>query len=501
MAGLVGQTLDHYRLVEQVGQGGMATVFRALDTRTMREVAVKVLSPTIGSDKRFVRRFRREANFVSRIKHPNIIPVIGYGESRGFIYLAMPFIQGETLQSYLVAGRISDEDAARWIGQVAGALDFAHRQGIVHRDVKPSNVIIDREGNALLTDFGLARFIEGSNTLTGSMLMGTPAYIAPEQGKGMKVDGRSDEYSLGVILYQIATGTLPFDGDTPVATVLMHIQDRVPPPRQLNPDLSPDVETVILKSLAKAPTARFPSVAALNRAYQAALAGEPVPGLDRSGALRASSATLGMPRMGVPADQALAPARRTSVVWIAALGAAGVLLVAGFIAYPSLRDLLGGGPATDQPEVTLPGTTLLATTPAAVLAPSATLASTPTATPVVSADCPGLRLINFSRRGTDVIWRIDNGYSSAVRIVGYEFSLPDDNPLLGIYLGGEPLWEMPPEATPSAEASVTVPAGRTTVETGALPEFRLRYRWGDNTPSVYALTLLFENGCTLGTSW
>jgi len=277
MAGLAGQTLDHYKLVEQVGQGGMATVFRAIDTRSQAEVAIKVLSPTITGDKRFVKRFRREAEIVKQhLKHPHIVPVIAYGQTQGMVYLVMPFIRGETLSDRLIRAGLTEREAALWIGQIADALQFAHRKGVIHRDIKPANIILTDSGEAMLSDFGLAREVEGSGTLTGSMLMGTPAFVSPEQAKGEKLDRRSDQYSLGVILYLISTGRLPFDSDSPMTLVLMHIQNRVPPPRQHNPRLQPAVERVILKSLAKSPDERFEDVASMAKAYQAAIAGDPL---------------------------------------------------------------------------------------------------------------------------------------------------------------------------------------------------------------------------------
>jgi len=179
MAGLEGRDLDHYRVVELVGQGGMASVYRAQDTHRNRTVAVKVLSQTISGDRQFVRRFRREAAILKHLKHPNIVSVLDYGESQGVVYLVMPFVVGETLYERISRRKPTDADSGKWIGQVAEALAFAHGQGVIHRDVKPSNILIDREGNARLTDFGLARLIEDPSSLTGSMLMGTPAFISP----------------------------------------------------------------------------------------------------------------------------------------------------------------------------------------------------------------------------------------------------------------------------------------------------------------------------------
>ena len=277
MAGLVGQTLDQYRLVEQLGQGGMATVYRAQDTRRGVDVAIKVLSPTITGEKRFVRRFRREAEIVKqRLKHPNIVPVLAYGETSGYVYIVMPLILGETLSDRLVRRGLTEQEANLWIGQICDALEFAHKQKVIHRDIKPANIMLTESGEALLMDFGLARDVEGSGKLTGSMLMGTPAFVSPEQAQGKGLDHRSDQYSLGVVLYLVATGHLPFDSESPMALVLMHIQDSVPKPSRFNPMLKPALERVILKTLAKNLEERFKDMAELKRAYNAALAGDSV---------------------------------------------------------------------------------------------------------------------------------------------------------------------------------------------------------------------------------
>jgi Protein kinase domain len=475
MPGLVGEMLGPYRLVEQVGKGGMATVYRGLDTRDVNEVAIKVLSPTISADKRFVRRFRREAGLVSRLKHPGIVPVTDYGEARGFVYLVMPYVQGDTLHDRMVKGRLNQDEVARWIGQVASALQFAHDQGVIHRDVKPSNIMIARTGNALLTDFGLARVIEGGNTLTGSMLMGTPAYVSPEQGRGQHTDPRSDQYSLGVILYQMTAGRLPFDSDTPMSTVLMHIQDAVPRIRRFNPSVSPALEQVILRALEKQPGDRFQDVSTFNEAFQATVGGGEHP---------SAQPTRVLPRPLVKRDGS--GGRR----WIwAAIGLGGLgLLVLGGVTYPNWLN----------PPPTMPATIVVV---APIAPPTWTPAPTPAPTEVVSAGCPELRLIGFRREGNAVVWTIDNATGAAVKVSSVDLGMPESNSVTSIQIGGAEL------SSPSTGSSTGTPqviqvagAASMTLQPGQTKPLRLVFQWPDAQPG-YRLDLGFDGGCMLATRW
>ncbi len=485
MPGLAGKSLDTYRLVEQIGQGGMSTVYRAVDGRTQQDVAVKVLSPTISSDKRFVRRFRREAGLLFRLRHPNIVPVTDYGEAAGFVYLVMPFVLGDTLHDRIVQQRISVPDLAKWIGQVSDGLQFAHDQGVIHRDIKPANVLISRTGNALLTDFGLARLVEGSASLTGSMLMGTPAYVSPEQGKGQKLDARSDQYALGVILYQIAAGRLPFESDTPMGTVLQHIQEPVPAVRGFNKDVSPALERVLVKALAKDPEGRFPNVAALNAAYQAALAGgdEAVgqPTQVITGPRRpAASQVMAKPRSG----------RRAGWVVVGVLALA-VLALAAVVAGPTL---FGG---TQQASPSAPSSEApVAALPTAVPAASPTPAPTAAPPPVESATCPGLRLIGPERTGDVVSWTIDNGTEAELYLVESPIAWRDDNPLREMRMGGEKV--LPPgDQVISDRMAFTVPRDeRTTIPAGASKPFALVFEW-QNVEPLLSFRLTFTGGCEL----
>ncbi len=272
LASLTGKDLGRYHLLAQIGRGGMASVYRAYDPKQDRLVAIKVLSADLAGDPRFSRRFRREAELVSQLSHPHIVPVWDYGEAEGHAYLVMPFIKVGSLADRLRRKQLTLEECTRILDQVTSALDFAHSRGVVHRDIKPSNILLDDKGNALLTDFGLAQIHDASMSLTGSAMLGTPSYISPEQARGDTVDGRADQYSLGIILFELATGVLPFDAETPMAVIIKHIQEPVPRPRDVNPQVPEAIEQVILKATAKDPKYRFETMGEFYRAFKAALA-------------------------------------------------------------------------------------------------------------------------------------------------------------------------------------------------------------------------------------
>jgi serine/threonine protein kinase len=272
MGGLTGTRLGPYQILEQIGRGGMAAVYRAHDTTRDRFVALKLVAPHLTADPNFEQRFRREAKLLMRLKHPHIIPVEDAGEADDYAYLVMPFLRVGTLTDWLRQGPTSVRHGARLMAQMSSALMYAHDRGIVHRDVKPSNILLDDQGNALLSDFGLARFEEPGASLTGSMMVGTPAFMSPEQVRGDRAGPLSDQYSLGVILYLLTTGQLPFDGDVPIAVALQQLNEPMPLVRAVSPNVPEAVERVILKSTAKLPNDRFESVAEMNGAFQAAVA-------------------------------------------------------------------------------------------------------------------------------------------------------------------------------------------------------------------------------------
>ena len=263
---LPGSQLGRYEVLEQIGRGGMATVFRALDPRLKRDVAVKVLPSYVSENPTLVDRFSQEAQSVARLDHPNIITVHDYGEDKGFTYIVMEYLTGGTLRDRLDR-KISPQEALEFLDPLARALDYAHGQGIVHRDVKPSNVLLDSDGNPKLSDFGLARVLEGSAYLTQeNTVLGTADYMSPEQALGRAADHRSDLYALGIVLYQALLGRTPFHADTPSATLMAHIHEPAPLPTSLDPDFDSRLAAILLKALAKDPDDRHQSAGELARA-------------------------------------------------------------------------------------------------------------------------------------------------------------------------------------------------------------------------------------------
>src|SRR5579863_4500956 len=248
-----------YELSHLVARGGMAEVYRAHDKLLDRPVALKILFPELSVDRTFVERFRREAQAAANLSHPNIVPVFDWGEDYSTYYIVMEYVDGRPLSSILrSAGPLHPDRAAEIAADVAAALSYAHRHGVIHRDVKPGNVLITEEGTVKVTDFGIARAVntEESLTQTGAV-MGTATYFSPEQAEGLGVDARSDIYSLGVVLFEMVTGRPPFLGETPVAIASKHVREHPPMPRQINSAVPEDLEAVILKCMAKSPDNRY----------------------------------------------------------------------------------------------------------------------------------------------------------------------------------------------------------------------------------------------------
>ncbi|HSB37622.1 MAG TPA: protein kinase [Gaiellaceae bacterium] len=326
---MVGELIaDRYELEELVGTGGMSSVYRAHDTLLERDVALKVLHEQYTDEVDYVERFRREARSVAQLSHPNIVTVIDRGEQDGRQFIVFEYVDGENLKSLVEReGPLPERDAIVLALQIARALGFAHEHGLVHRDVKPQNVLLNGDGQAKVTDFGIARSLDvhGGLTQTGTV-MGTSDYIAPEQARGQRVDAQSDVYSLGAVLYELLTGEVPFPGDNFVAVALRHINEPPPSVRERRPELSPRLDAAIRQAMAKDPRERFDSMDELCSELTACLEGE----TDASGAQTMVVA----PRRGRHRRDRRAPAlpRERPSVWPLIVFLAGIAVLAGALA-------------------------------------------------------------------------------------------------------------------------------------------------------------------------
>ncbi|HEY7834427.1 MAG TPA: serine/threonine-protein kinase [Ktedonobacterales bacterium] len=275
---LIGQTLGSCAITQMLGQGGMARVYRARQDRLDRDVAIKVLPPYYAADPDFVERFKQEARALAKFSHPNIVVVHDAGEDRGLLYIIMEYVPGGNLRDYMRQS-LSLDEVTRIIHEVAGALTYAHERGVIHRDVKPVNVLLDLSKRAVLSDFGIAKVLATSAAVSRSGAgVGTPEYMSPEQCHGGQVDARTDIYALGVMLYEMLTGHTPFEADNYTALAHSHIYEPVPPPSRYNPRISIAVQSVVLKALEKDPANRFQSAVEMATTLeQAAAAQSPLP--------------------------------------------------------------------------------------------------------------------------------------------------------------------------------------------------------------------------------
>lgn len=268
MEDLAGRTIGGYQIVEQIGKGGMASVYRAYQPSLDRDVAIKVLPPYYAQqDESFLQRFKREARAVAKLRHPNILMVMDYGEEGDLVYIVMEYVNAGTLKDRMHKP-LPLSEITSLVSQISDALSYAHEQGIVHRDIKPSNILLPRPDWALLTDFGLAHMVGGSLLTQSGITVGTPAYMSPEQGSGEKIDHRTDIYAMGVMLYEMTVGEVPYTAETPMAIVVKHIVDPLPIPRKKNPNIPKALQRVILKALAKNPDDRYQSAAEFTAALK-----------------------------------------------------------------------------------------------------------------------------------------------------------------------------------------------------------------------------------------
>lgn len=298
-----GENVGPYRIIEQLGQGGMATVFKAYHASLDRYVALKVLHPAFTEDQTFIARFQREARLVAKLDHPNIVPIYDYSNHEGRPYLVMKFVEGETLKARMARGPLNSDELSRIIEAVGAGLSYAHKAGILHRDIKPSNVLLAPDGSIYLADFGLARIAQaGESTLSSDQIMGTPQYISPEQAMGKKdLDEGTDIYSFGVMLYEMVVGQVPFSADTPFSIIHDHIYSPLPMPRVINPNVPESVERVLLKALAKERADRYADVTSMVTAFKQAWQAAGVP-------MQGTSVTLA-PKKAAPETSAKTEAR------------------------------------------------------------------------------------------------------------------------------------------------------------------------------------------------
>ena len=389
----------------------MAAVYKAYQPGVERQVALKVLPRQLAKNPEFVARFKREAGVLAQLQHPHVLAVFDYGEADDYTYIVMPLLKSGTLSEQLSGDILSWFKIEQVISQLGSALDYAHSKGIIHRDIKPSNVLIDEQDNCLLTDFGIAKIISGEDEkLTGTgNVMGTPAYMSPEQGRGVELDQRSDIYSLGIILYEMVTGRVPYKAETPLAVMVKHLNDPLPPPRQINPNIPESIEFVIIKSLAKQREHRFETAGEMASALKKAIAQEPLTDsqLEDMATLQATA---------TPTHQGAAQTIQTkqkevpqkggnlllwggvAVILLLLLGGGGAFLAMGGLntANPeptSVSQVTDSGPTstpeepietplpTDTPEPTATNTPVPTNTPVATHTPVSTNTPVPTNTP------------------------------------------------------------------------------------------------------------------------
>ena len=340
-----------YLIVRKLGTGGMANVYLAEDKELGRQVAIKILDDRHAQDSQFVERFRREATNAAGLSHPNIVSIYDRGEAEGTYYIAMEYLDGRTLKELILRrGPAPVTTAIDYTRQILAALRFAHKNGIVHRDIKPHNVLVDSEGRLKVTDFGIARAGASQMTEAGSII-GTAQYLSPEQAKGAPVDQTSDIYSVGIVLYELLTGAVPYSGDTPVEIAMKHLSQVPEPPSTLEPEVPHEVDAIVLRSLAKDPADRYQSAEEMDADLERAAKGLPVSSETEDAATMvlsaADTATMAAlqsgrrqpPRAPVYYDEPPRP-RRSLWPWLVALVLVGAAAVAGWYVYTQLQDQL-----------------------------------------------------------------------------------------------------------------------------------------------------------------
>jgi serine/threonine-protein kinase len=347
---LVGRKLGKYKIQSLLGQGGMATVYKGYQEEIDRFVAIKVLPPHPGLDQQFIDRFKLEARTIARLQHPHILPLYDYGVQDDILYLVMAYVEGGSLSDRIQRGPLEPRDAERILRQVAAALDYAHRQGVIHRDIKPDNILMDTEGNALLADFGIVKIAESDSVLTGTGgMVGTPAYISPEQASGDVVSPAADVYSLGVVIWEMLTGARPYTADNPMQVLLKHINAPIPNLRDTAPHLPQALEVLMQRALAKSPQNRYQTATEMMEDFTRAIhSPESLAGLKLSYPLSPDPTAVAEPQ---PPTQAAPPQATTVVVQggtnplilLGGFAIIGIVLVIVVLAVLSGRDRTGEG--------------------------------------------------------------------------------------------------------------------------------------------------------------
>ena len=334
-----------YRLEASIGTGGMAQVFRGFDTTLDRTVAIKILAPQFARDPSFVERFRREAQAAARLNHPNIVNVYDTGVDGDTNYIVMEYVEGRTLAEYLSGGgKLSPVKASEIGEKVAEALAAAHAQGVIHRDIKPANIMVTRDGRVKVMDFGIARLVAGPDTVEQTAaVLGTAAYLSPEQAQGQSVDARSDLYSLGVVIYEMLGGRAPFTGDSAMAVAYKHVQETPLPPSSLNGDVPPSLDAVVMRALAKNPANRYQNAVEFREDLRRVIAGQDVEATPLLPAGAGATQVISRP----PSTAVLPPVEPDDgnrKVWMGVLIGALILLILGGGAYLLAQNLLGDDP-------------------------------------------------------------------------------------------------------------------------------------------------------------
>lgn len=271
MSDFSSQIFGQYEILDVIGKGGMAKVYRARQLNIERYVAVKIMSSAFSDQTEFRARFKQEADVFARLEHPYILPIYDYGEQDEHLFLVVRLMEGGTLENFVRGKELPLDDLDRLVNQIAQALDFAHENNVVHRDLKPNNVLLDKFGNASLMDFGIAKIVSSAQATNVSTMLGTPAYMSPEQWRMEGIDGRADVYSLGVMLYEMLTGRMPFAGKTPYHLMYAHLNEEPELPSNLFPGLSAEIDSVVLRALAKEPDDRYQTAGDLSTDLSSAI--------------------------------------------------------------------------------------------------------------------------------------------------------------------------------------------------------------------------------------